>query len=239
MALLSGFAAQAALALELARHRAESERLALRHDRDRIARDLHDLAIQRLFATGLTLQSAGRLIKHPEAAERVGRAVDDLDETIKIIRSTIFALRVVGDGDAEATGLRWRLVKAVRSASDVLGFTPSLVVDGPVDTDVPDEVADQVLAVLAEALSNTARHAQARRVDVRLNVGAEVALTVTDDGVGMGGSAPSGGLVNMRSRAQLHDGTLHIEAPEAGGTRLVWRVPLASGRPYATEGPTS
>ncbi|NUP45258.1 MAG: GAF domain-containing sensor histidine kinase [Streptomyces sp.] len=239
VALLSGFAAQAALALELARHRAESERLALRHDRDRIARDLHDLAIQRLFATGLTLQSAGRLIKHPEAAERVGRAVDDLDETIKIIRSTIFALRVVGDGDAEATGLRWRLVKAIRSASDVLGFTPSLVVDGPVDTDVPDEVADQVLAVLAESLSNTARHAQARRVDVRLSAGAEVTLTVTDDGVGMGGSAPSGGLVNMRSRAQLHDGTLHIEAPEAGGTRLVWRVPLASGRPYATEGPTS
>ncbi|MEU5645568.1 sensor histidine kinase [Streptomyces milbemycinicus] len=239
VALLSGFAAQAALALELARHRAESERLALRHDRDRIARDLHDLAIQRLFATGLTLQSAGRLIKHPEAAERVGRAVDDLDETIKIIRSTIFALRVVGDGDAEATGLRWRLVKAIRSASDVLGFTPSLVVDGPVDTDVPDEVADQVLAVLAEALSNTARHAHARRVDVRLSVGAEVTLTVTDDGLGMGGSAPSGGLINMRSRAQLHDGTLHIEVPEAGGTRLVWRVPLASGRPYATEGPTS
>ncbi|MES4909164.1 MULTISPECIES: GAF domain-containing sensor histidine kinase [unclassified Streptomyces] len=229
VALLSGFAAQAALALELARHRAESERLALRHDRDRIARDLHDLAIQRLFATGLTLQSAGRLIEHPEAAERVGRAVDDLDETIKIIRSTIFALRVVGDGDAEATGLRWRLVKAVRSASDVLGFTPSLVVEGPVDTDVPDEVADQVLAVLAEALSNTARHARARRVDVRLSVGAATTLTVADDGVGMGRSEPSGGLVNMRSRAQLHGGTLHIEAPEAGGTRLVWRVPLASG----------
>ncbi|MFD8866887.1 GAF domain-containing protein [Streptomyces sp. NPDC059590] len=227
--LLSGFAAQAALALELARHRAESERLALRHDRDRIARDLHDLAIQRLFATGLTLQSAGRLIEHPEAVERVGRAVDDLDETIKIIRSTIFALRVVGDGDAEAGGLRRRLAKAIRSASDVLGFTPALVVEGPVDTDVPDEVADQVLAVLAEALSNTARHARARRVDVRLSVGVGLTLVVADDGVGMGGSAPSGGLVNMRSRAGLHDGTLDIEAPEAGGTRLVWRVPLATG----------
>ncbi|KOG86192.1 histidine kinase, partial [Streptomyces varsoviensis] len=91
--LLSGFAAQAALALELGRHRRESEQLALLRDRDRIARDLHDLAIQRLFATGMTLQSAGRLIENPEAAERVERAVDDLDETIKIIRTTIFALR--------------------------------------------------------------------------------------------------------------------------------------------------
>ncbi|MET7763887.1 GAF domain-containing sensor histidine kinase [Streptomyces sp. NPDC005393] len=229
--LLSGFAAQAALALELARHRAESEHMALLQDRDRIARDLHDLAIQRLFATGLTLQSAGRLIERPEAAERVGRAVDDLDETIKIIRSTIFALRAVGDEDGEPTGLRRRLVKAVRSASDALGFAPSLLMDGPVDTDVPDETGDQVLAVLAEALSNTVRHAHAQRVDVRLTVGADITLTITDNGVGLGGATPSGGLVNMRSRAELLGGTLDIEAPEAGGTRLVWRVPPAADGP--------
>ncbi|MFF7656516.1 GAF domain-containing protein [Streptomyces sp. NPDC007983] len=229
--LLSGFAAQAALALELARHRAESEHLALLHDRDRIARDLHDLAIQRLFATGLTLQSASRLIEHPEAGERVGRAVDDLDETIKIIRSTIFALRAVGDEDGEPATLRRRLVKAVRSASDILSFTPSLLMDGPVDTDVPDETGDQALAVLAEALSNTVRHAHAQRVDVRFTVGADVVLTVTDNGVGIGDAAPSGGLVNMRSRAELLGGTLSIEAPEAGGTRVVWRVPRAAPGP--------
>jgi signal transduction histidine kinase len=229
--LLSGFAAQAALALELARHRAESEHLALLHDRDRIARDLHDLAIQRLFATGLTLQSASRLIEHPEAGERVGRAVDDLDETIKIIRSTIFALRAVGNEDGEPATLRRRLVKAVRSASDILGFTPSLLMDGPVDTDVPDETGDQVLAVLAEALSNTVRHAHARRVDVRLTVGADVVLTVTDNGVGTGDAAPSGGLVNMRSRAELLGGTLSVETPEAGGTRVVWRVPRTVNGP--------
>lgn len=231
VALLSGFAAQAALALELARHRAESEHMAILQDRDRIARDLHDLAIQRLFATGLTLQSAGRLIERPEAAERVGRAVDDLDETIKIIRSTIFALRTVGDDGGEPATLRRRLVKAVRSASDTLGFAPSLLMDGPVDTDVPDETGDHVLAVLAEALSNTVRHAHAQRVEVRLTVGARITLEVTDNGVGIGGAAPSGGLVNMRSRAELLGGTLDIEAPEAGGTRLVWCVPLDRRRP--------
>jgi signal transduction histidine kinase len=229
--MLSGFAAQAVLALELARHRAESEHMALLQDRDRIARDLHDLAIQRLFATGLTLQSTGRLIERPEAAERVGRAVDDLDETIKIIRSTIFALRAVGDEDGRPATLRRRLVKAVRSASDALGFAPSLLMDGPVDTDVPDETGDQLLAVLAEALSNTVRHAHANRVDVRLTVGTGITMAITDNGVGIGGATPSGGLVNMRSRAELLGGTLDMETPEAGGTRLIWRVPLAVDGP--------
>ncbi|WP_431774441.1 GAF domain-containing protein [Streptomyces cucumeris] len=231
--LLSGFAAQAALALELARHRAESEHMALLQDRDRIARDLHDLAIQRLFATGLTLQSAGRLIERPEAAERVGRAVDDLDETIKIIRSTIFALRTVGNEDGEPATLRRRLVKAVRAASDALGFAPSLLMDGPVDTDVPDDHGDQLLAVLAEALSNTVRHSRAQRVDVRLTVenAGGITLMVTDNGVGLGGATPSGGLVNMRSRAALLGGALRIEEPDAGGTRLIWRVPLTVDGP--------
>ncbi|WP_432013405.1 GAF domain-containing protein [Streptomyces cucumeris] len=231
--LLSGFAAQAALALELARHRAESEHMALLQDRDRIARDLHDLAIQRLFATGLTLQSAGRLIERPEAAERVGRAVDDLDETIKIIRSTIFALRTVGNEDGEPATLRRRLVKAVRAASDALGFAPSLLMDGPVDTDVPDDHGDQLLAVLAEALSNTVRHSRAQRVDVRLTVEntGGITLMVTDNGVGLGGATPSGGLVNMRSRAALLGGALRIEEPDAGGTRLIWRVPLTVDGP--------
>ncbi|WP_432585856.1 GAF domain-containing protein [Streptomyces sp. HD1123-B1] len=231
--LLSGFAAQAALALELARHRAESEHMALLQDRDRIARDLHDLAIQRLFATGLTLQSAGRLIERPEAAERVGRAVDDLDETIKIIRSTIFALRTVGNEDGEPATLRRRLVKAVRAASDALGFAPSLLMDGPVDSDVPDDHGDQLLAVLAEALSNTVRHSRAQRVDVRLTVenAGGITLMVTDNGVGLGGATPSGGLVNMRSRAALLGGALRIEEPDAGGTRLIWRVPLTVDGP--------
>ncbi|MBB0243318.1 GAF domain-containing sensor histidine kinase [Streptomyces alkaliphilus] len=226
--LLSNFAAQAALALELGRHRAEAEQLALLHDRDRIARDLHDLAIQRLFATGMTLQSAAPLIEHPAAAERVGRAVDDLDETIKIIRSTIFALRTAEQGGGDPASLRRRLARAVGEVGGHLGFTPSLRVEGAVDARVPADVAEELLAVLAEALSNTLRHARARRVDVALSVRDRIVLTVTDDGVGLGDNEPRGGLLNMRSRAELLGGVLRLEpgTAEGGGTRIHWEVPF-------------
>ncbi|TVL91569.1 GAF domain-containing sensor histidine kinase [Streptomyces sp. SAJ15] len=234
--LISGFADQAAIALELAQRRAESEELAVLHDRDRIARDLHDLAIQRLFATGMTLQSATRLIDRPEAAERVGRAVDDLDTTIQIIRSTIFGLRTAGVGPG-GPSLRHGMAEAVRSAARTLGFTPSLRIEGPVDTNVPPELAEHVLAVAAEALSNAARHARARRVDITLAVGRDddgrgpghgdtVTLTVVDDGVGLGTARHTGGLANMRARAELHHGSLTVEAPSSGGTRITWRAPL-------------
>ncbi|MFF4217056.1 sensor histidine kinase [Streptomyces nondiastaticus] len=224
--LISGFADQAAIALELAQRRAESEELAVLHDRDRIARDLHDLAIQRLFATGMTLQSATRLIDRPEAAERVGRAVDDLDTTIQIIRSTIFGLRTAGDGRGGGPSLRRGMAEAVQAATRTLGFAPALRIEGPADTDVPAELAEQILAVAAEALSNAARHAAARRVEVMLTVAERATLTVTDDGVGVGSAPRRGGLANMRSRAELHDGRLEVETPEGGGTRIVWSVPL-------------
>ncbi|MBT2383330.1 GAF domain-containing protein [Streptomyces sp. ISL-11] len=227
--LISGFADQAAIALELAERRAESEELTVLHDRDRIARDLHDLAIQRLFATGMTLQSATRLIDRPEAAERVGRAVNDLDTTIRIIRSTIFGLRTTGDATG-APSLRRDMAEAAGAAGRTLGFAPALRIEGPVDTNVPGELAEQVLAVTAEALSNAARHAHARRVDVELTVDGHVTLTVTDDGVGgaADGGRHTGGLANMRSRAELHGGGLTVESPASasGGTRIVWRVPL-------------
>ncbi|WP_367129689.1 MULTISPECIES: sensor histidine kinase [Streptomyces] len=224
--LISGFADQAAIALELAQRRAESEELAVLHDRDRIARDLHDLAIQRLFATGMTLQSATRLIDRPEAAERVGRAVDDLDTTIQIIRSTIFGLRTAGDGRGGGPSLRRGMAEAVQAATRTLGFAPALRIEGPADTDVPAELAEQILAVAAEALSNAARHAAARRVEVMLTVAERATLTVTDDGVGVGSAPRRGGLANMRSRAELHNGRLAVEIPEGGGTRIVWSVPL-------------
>ncbi|MFD7663827.1 GAF domain-containing protein [Streptomyces sp. NPDC059788] len=224
--LLSGFAAQAALALELGRHRREAEQVALLHDRDRIARDLHDLAIQRLFAAGMTLQSAGRLIDRPEAAERVGRVVDDLDETIKIIRSTIFELRT-DSGGRNPAGLRRRAVEAVTAAAGPLGFAPSLTMDGRVDTDIPAATAEHVLAVLAEALSNIARHAHARHAEVRLSVQDDIVLEIADDGTGIAGSAPGGGLANMRRRAELLGGTAEVaERAGSGGTTVVWRVPL-------------
>ncbi|MGW2085015.1 sensor histidine kinase [Streptomyces sp. NPDC001880] len=243
VALVSGFADQAAIALELARRRAESEELAVMHDRDRIARDLHDLAIQRLFATGMTLQSTTRAIAdRPDAAERVSRAVDDLDTTIRIIRSTIFDLRTAtGSGRG---GLRHRMAETARTASRALGFRPSLRIDGPVDTTVPDELAEHVVAVAAEAVSNASRHARATRIGIVLSADDVVTLTVTDNGIGIrdgvttapgsgaagdaGEPAPErlGGLANMRTRAELCGGTLAVERPADGGTRIIWRAPL-------------
>ncbi|MCW8220287.1 GAF domain-containing sensor histidine kinase [Streptomyces halstedii] len=241
VALVSGFADQAAIALELARGRAESEELAVMHDRDRIARDLHDLAIQRLFATGMTLQSTTRAIAdRPEAAERVRRAVDDLDTTIRIVRSTIFDLRTT-DGPGHG-GLRHRIAETARTASRALGFRPSVRIDGPVDSVVPDELAEHVVAVAAEAVSNASRHARASRIDIALSADEAVTLTVTDDGVGIGAPADEtsgpgggadadgvrrgGGLANMRKRAELCGGTLTVERPAGGGTRISWRAPL-------------
>ncbi|MBJ3812689.1 GAF domain-containing protein [Streptomyces flavofungini] len=227
---LLGFAGQAALALELAERRQDAEQVALLQDRDRIARDLHDLAIQRLFAAGMTLQSTQRFVDHPEAVERLSRTVDDLDDTIKIIRSTIFGLRTHGDGAAEHGGLRARVAEAVRAATTSLGFAPALRVEGFVDTDVPADVADHALAVLSEALSNAARHSGASSVDVHLRCsGDELTLTVADNGSGIPKSAARSGLANMADRARVLGGEMTLrERPEGGGTRVVWRVPTRS-----------
>jgi signal transduction histidine kinase len=222
---LESFAGQAAVAMELAERRRDAERIAVLQDRDRIARDLHDLAIQRLFATGMTLQSAGRFIEHPGAAERVTRAVDDLDETIKIIRSTIFGLRSRENG--AGTGLRARAARVVGEAAPVLGFSPSLRMDGLLDTRVPKETADHVVAVLSEALTNIARHARAGRADVVLETDArELRLEVSDDGVGIPAEGRRSGLRNMAERAAQLGGDLTWTTPPSGGTRLRWRVPV-------------
>jgi signal transduction histidine kinase len=224
---LQGFAAQAAVAMELAERRRDAEQIAVLQDRDRIARDLHDLAIQRLFATGMTLQSAGRFIEHAEASERVLRAVGDLDETIKIIRSTIFGLRSRDDGAAGA-GLRARVVRAVGEAAPVLGFAPSVRMEGLLDTDVPKEIADHVVAVLSESLTNIARHARADRADVGLETdGRELRLAVSDNGVGIPPGGRRSGLRNMGERAQQLGGTLELSSPaDGGGTTLTWQVPV-------------
>nr|WP_282504678.1 GAF domain-containing protein [Streptomyces rhizoryzae] len=221
------FAGQAALAMELAEQRAAADQVTLLRDRDRIARDLHDLAIQRLFAIGMTLQSTVRFVDHPEAGERLLRAVDDLDETIKIIRSTIFGLRT-RDTARDRQGLRSRTVTALEEASRTLGFTPALHMAGLLDTDVPEELAGHVLAVLGEALSNIARHARAGAADVSLALhDRRLTLTVTDDGVGIrGAGGRRSGLRNLARRAEDAGGELTVEAPPDGGTRLIWSAPL-------------
>ncbi|MFI9209256.1 GAF domain-containing sensor histidine kinase [Streptomyces sp. NPDC053253] len=232
IAALPGFAGQAALALELADRRRDAEQVSLLEDRDRIARDLHDLAIQRLFATGMTLQSARRFVEHPEAVDRLTRAIDDLDTTIKIIRSTIFGLRE-HDTPGTALRLRNRVVKAVDSAASMLGFAPALRMEGLIDTDVPPEAAEEVLAVLGEALTNVARHARARRAEVSVVADEGVlAVTVSDDGVGIPHGGSRSGLRNLSERAERLGGTLsvHARAAPGSGTLLEWRIPLPAER---------
>ncbi|MFE2102358.1 GAF domain-containing protein [Streptomyces sp. PTD9-10] len=231
---LQVFAAQAAVAMELAERRQDAEQIALLEDRDRIARDLHDLAIQRLFATGMTLQSAGRRVQDSMASERILRAVDDLDETIKIIRSTIFGLR--SRHDDAAPGLRSRAVRAIGEAAPLLGFAPSVRMEGLLDTHVPGPTADHVMAVLTESLTNVARHARADRADVVLETdGKQVRLTVTDNGVGIPDGGRRSGLTNMAERAQKLGGGMELESPDGKGARLVWHAPLAQS-PDSTEG---
>lgn len=221
----SALAAAAGVAAENAR---------LREERDRIARDLHDLAVQRLFAAGMTLQSALPSVDDADTTERLRRAVDDLDATIKIIRSTIYGLRA-HDPAPPGAGLRARLGEAVRDLAAALGRSPALRMEGLLDTEVPEAVADEAVAVLREALTNVARHASAGTVEVAARVVAGpagvsarrvFALTVRDDGTGVPPGARRSGLHNLAARAERLDGELELTTPPGGGTLLAWRVPL-------------
>ncbi|MEV4577505.1 GAF domain-containing protein [Nonomuraea jabiensis] len=223
--VLQSFAGQAAIALELAESRRDAERLGLLEDRDRIAKDLHDVVIQRLFATAMTLMSTIRLVERPEAARRVQHAIDELDGTIRQIRSSIFALQ--GSGEKTGPSLRGQIVELVEGAAGHLGFMPGLRMEGQIDALVAEPVTDHLLAVLREALSNVVRHSRATRVDVLVEaVGAELVLEVTDNGVGLGETGRRSGLRNIEERATRLGGSAELTTPEAGGTRLCWRIPL-------------
>ncbi len=220
--LPASFAEQATLALQVARSQEDLRRLAVLEDRDRIGRDLHDLVIQQLFAVGLSLQGASRLEGKPAVAARVAAAVDDIDATIKDIRRTIFELSNPESG----ADLRSGLTAAVTRAESALGLRPRLVIEGPVDSLVPPDLTLQLLAVLREALSNVARHAQAGRVEVRVRADDQLLLTVTDDGVGIPSDVCESGLRNMRERAQTRGGTFAARPAPGGGTVVTWCVPL-------------
>ncbi|WP_307805404.1 GAF domain-containing sensor histidine kinase [Streptomyces spirodelae] len=227
--MVIGYGNQAALALEVAEHRQDAEHMLVLNDRDRIARDLHDLVIQRLFAGALTLQSTlGRLTDQPRLGDRVQRVVDDLDDTIKVIRSTIYALRE--QDRARSDGLRARLVSAMEPGAQALGFTPALRMTGLLDTNVPAEHADNLLAALGEALSNAARHARATSVDVSVEVTeTQLRLRVTDNGRGIDPAVTRrSGLANLRQRAEELGGTLTIGPNEPTGTQVEWVAPLPS-----------
>jgi two-component system, NarL family, sensor histidine kinase DevS len=223
--MVTTFAAQAGIALELAQHRHDSERLAVLQDRDRIARDLHDLVIQRLYATGMSLQGTAPLITRPDVADRIGSAVDALDETIREIRSTIFSLQ--SHGDAKQHGLRAKILEVVEEMTVPLGFAPSLRLVGPLDEELPREVGEHLLSALREALSNAARHAGASRVDVTVDGdGDELVLRVRDNGKGLRGSTRRSGLANLAERASELGGVLRVGPAEGGGTDLEWRAPI-------------
>jgi len=220
--LLAGFADQASLALDRAQALADREELLLVADRDRIARDLHDLVIQRLFATGLQLQGARRMALSDDVKTRLDAAVADLDVTIRDIRSTIFELQ-----HAHTQSLRADVRGVVKEYVPVLGFSPLVRTNGPIDSVVPRVLADQLLAVLREALSNIARHAEAQAAMVEVDAADDrLVLRVVDNGKGLPVDRHESGLRNVRRRATEHRGAVQMVPEEPSGTRLEWSVPL-------------
>ncbi|MEV5756092.1 GAF domain-containing sensor histidine kinase [Streptomyces tendae] len=231
-ALGDRFASQAALALTMAEAQRDRERLAVYEDRDRIARDLHDLVIQRLFATGMMLESAQRRSAVPEVRDGVGGAVDELDVTIQEIRSAIFALQQPAEAP---TGLRTRVLREITMAAVPLGFTPSHRFVGPVDTAVGDLTGKNLIAALRETLSNAFRHAHADRIEVVVDATATLAdgrpgvrLTVADDGVGVPEGGRRSGLHNLERRAETVGGASRLGpgiGADGGGTTVLWEAP--------------
>lgn len=232
--LATQFASQAALALMMAEAQRDRERLAVYEDRDRIARDLHDLVIQRLFATGMMLESAQRRSVVPAVRDGVGQAVDELDVTIQEIRTAIFALQ---QGPAEApSGLRTRVLREINMAAVPLGFKPAHRFLGAIDSTVGELTGKNLIAALREALSNAFRHARATRIDVVVDAGvhlpdgtAGVRLSVADDGVGIPEGGRRSGLRNLARRAESLGGSSWCGpgiGEDGGGTTVIWQAPL-------------
>ncbi len=221
----------AGIAIENARLHARVQELAVLDDRDRIARDLHDAVIQRLFAVGLSIQGLVRTATSPERAARLSKAVTEIDDVIRQIRATIFELGL-SFGEER---LRVQVLSLLRELSGVVGFEVPVRFEGPVDAAVPDEVGEHLVVVVREAVTNVGRHAQASAASVLVAVdGGTCTVEVVDNGVGAAaaGAGRSGegglGLPNLRRRAAKLGGDLVVDEAEGGGTRLVWRVPLPS-----------
>lgn len=224
--LVVALASAAAVAIENARLHARVQDLVLLQDRERIARDLHDTVIQRLFATGLSLQGTARLLDDARAIERVETAVADLDQTVREIRTAIFGLETTR---RSTDGIRHRVLSLLSEAAGSLGFEPKVFFDGAVDASVDEALAADLLAVLREALANVARHAAATMVEVKVAVNGELTLEVTDDGSGLPPTPSPGGhgLGNMAERALTRGGAFQLlPGPDGVGTTASWRVPL-------------
>ncbi len=211
------------------RLRATEEELRTLEDHERIARDLHDIVIQQLFASGMTLQGAWPRIKEPEIAQRVAAVVDDLDRTIRKVRSAIFGLESMGN---DTHGRRAEIMLVVSECGANLSSQARVHFDGPVET-IGDEIQEELLATVREALSNVVRHAGATAVDLTVHATRdEVILRVTDDGNGIDENTSAGnGLRNMRERAERLGGRCDVRGRPDGGTVVEWVVPRGTNRP--------
>ncbi|WP_234698118.1 sensor histidine kinase [Lacisediminihabitans changchengi] len=222
--MAADFAGQASVALEVIKSRTARQQMLVLEDRGRIARDLHDHVIQQLFGTGLLLQSiAGAL--PPPASVQILESVNNIDRAIAQIRTAIFALSTPSSGGSIT--VRHRFIDLVTEMTTSLGRTPTLEFGGPVDLVITDSLADDVLAVAREALTNIARHAEAQSASIRLVAdGAGLELSIDDDGHGLRDSTRRSGLANLEVRATSRGGTSTVESSSAG-TQLRWRVPTA------------
>lgn len=221
--IVTSFADQASLVVQHEGQRALLQDMALLEERDRIGRELHDTVIQGVYATGLTLQGASRLIVEPEARRRVNDAVERLDDIVRHIRTAIF--NVESDRDSGET-FRRHALGVVEEVSRAIGHEPRISFDGPVDTVIDGGLATDMVATLREALSNVARHAGSRRVRIDIRVDTAVTMTISDDGVGIDAAAPKGnGLRNMNERASAHGGAVTISPGPETGTLVTWTVP--------------
>jgi signal transduction histidine kinase len=222
--MVGALALAAGVAIENNRLHATVRHLGMLEDRDRIARDLHDQVIQRIYAVGMSLQGASQFAGPPEILDRINRAVDDLDATMDHIRTAIFDLEDTG-GDR---GFRRSVLDLAAELTQMLGTRPEVSFHGPVESGVPQRTADHALAVLREALTNVSKHARATRIQVSVTLTDDLRIDVTDNGVGVGTApdATSGrGMKNLRDRASRLGGAFETQVPDGGGTRVVWSVP--------------
>jgi signal transduction histidine kinase len=227
-ALVGALAVTAGIAIENARLHARVQEVVVYEERDRLARDLHDTVIQRLFAVGLSLQSMVGSLHDVGMSERLQQAIGDIDDTIRQVRTTIFEL---GQNSLDV-GLRAQVLALAHELSPVVGFDVSVTFDGPLDTAVSSDVSEHLLSTIREALTNIGRHAQATMASLALSASeGQCRLQVMDNGIGIPLSGPRFyglGLGNLRRRAEKCHGTMEILSPRGGGTTLVWQVPLVS-----------
>jgi signal transduction histidine kinase len=225
-ALVGALAVAAGIAIENARLHRRAQDMAVYDERDRLARDLHDTVIQRFFAAGLALQGIAAATKDAQISDRLNRVISDIDGSIRQLRSSIFALGLIG-GEA---GLRARLMSLLDELQIVVGFEVRSSFDGPVDSAISAELSGYLLTSVREGVTNVARHAHATAVAVQLAVvDGQCQLQIIDNGRGMNAERSTEGgrvLVNLRRRAEQLHGRLDIENRPTGGSVLTWRVPL-------------